>query len=478
MAPPWWNTTLSGSQRYVQPSSVPREREVDVLVIEEVALVEAARLLDELRPEQHRTPGEDLDRHRTVVRVGRFVEADVGSRAELVEVDPHAVDPLRAVAQQDRLYRTDTVVRGERAEQRLQPTAADLHVVVEHHDRCVRRTLRHADPGVRRCPEAVVVDAHDIVDARAVVGVRNRRAAGVVDHDRTDHRAFVRAGRFVERRQTRSYHVAGTSVGDDDDRGGNGHRIDPTDRVGPIPSSAMSTISTRLGGARRRPRGDRPPSASIVLPVYDPPLPALRAQLDAIAAQTATDVECIVVDDASTRPEVVEMLRRWTGLDPTRRHLIERTSNGGIAAATNDGIDAAIGDVVALCDHDDIIHPTAIARVLEHFDEHPTDDVVYTDEQVIDADGHVVAPYRKPDYSPRRHLGHHYLAHLVAARREAIGELRVRADYEPSQDYDFYLRVIERAEPAGAASATSPRCSTRGGRSPVRVPSTPARSRR
>ena len=95
----------------------------------------------------------------------------------------------------------------------------------------------------------------------------------------------------------------------------------------------------RLAGARGRPRRDDSPRASIVLPVYDPPLAALRAQLEAIAGQTSSVWECIVIDDSSTRGEVVEMLRTWVGFDPTRRHLIERTSNGGIAAATNDGID-------------------------------------------------------------------------------------------------------------------------------------------
>ncbi len=186
-----------------------------------------------------------------------------------------------------------------------------------------------------------------------------------------------------------------------------------------------------------------------MLPVYDPPLTTLRIQLEAIAEQTSSEWECVVVDDASTRGDVVEMLRTWVGFDPTRRHLIERPANGGIAAATNDGLDAAVGSVVTICDHDDVIDPIAISRVLDHFDEHPDDDVVYTDEQVVDADGRTIAAYRKPDYSPRRHLGHHYLAHLVAARREAIGDLRVRAEYEPSQDYDFYLRVIERATSRG-----------------------------
>ena len=70
-------------------------------------------------------------------------------------------------------------------------------------------------------------------------------------------------------------------------------------------------------------------AASIVLAVYDPPLTALRSQLNAIADQTSDDWECIVVDDASTRGEVVEMLRTWVGFDPTRRRLIERSIERG-----------------------------------------------------------------------------------------------------------------------------------------------------
>ncbi len=425
------------------------QREIDVLVVQEVSLVESAGLVEELRAEQHRPRGEDVDRRGPVERVRRFVETEIRAGAEDVESDAETVDPVGAVPQQRRLDRADAVVLGECPQQRRQPATAHLDVVVEDGDRSVRHTTRQPDPGVRGGTEAVIVDAYDIVDARAVVPGANRRSTRVVDHDGRDRRGTTEIRRLGERCETGPDDVAGTAMGDDDDRGGNGHRVDPTDRVGPIPSTAMSTIPRRLAGARSHPRGGRPPRASIVLPVYDPPLDALRSQLDAIAEQTTDDIECIVVDDASTRAEVVEQLRIWVGFDPARRRLIERPSNGGIAAATNDGLDAATGDVVTICDHDDVIHPTAIGRVLEHFDDHPSHDVVYTDEQVIDADGRTIAVYLKPDYSPRRHLGHHYLAHLVAARREAIGELRVRREYEPSQDYDFYLRVIEHATARG-----------------------------
>lgn len=182
--------------------------------------------------------------------------------------------------------------------------------------------------------------------------------------------------------------------------------------------------------------------------VYDPPHDALITQLEAIAAQTSSDWECIVVDDASTDPGVVPLLVEWSDLAENRR-LIRRDQNGGIAAATNDGLDAARGEIVTICDHDDVIAIDAVDAIATHFDQHPGDDVVYTDEQLIDGHGAVIAPYAKPDYSPRRHLGHHYLAHLVAGRRNVMGDLRVRSEYEPAQDYDFWLRVIERSMAAG-----------------------------
>ena len=211
----------------------------------------------------------------------------------------------------------------------------------------------------------------------------------------------------------------------------------------------MSTTARRRSRALRSSDAPvRPARVSIVVAIYDPPTAALAEQLEAIARQTSGDWECIVVDDASTRPEIGRMLCAWVA-DGTNRRLITRAVNGGIAAATNDGLDAAIGEFVTICDHDDVLHDTAVESVIDHFDGHRDDDVVYSDEQVVDEHGMVVAEYRKPEYSPHRHLGHHYLAHLVAARRDAIGDLRVRALFEPSQDYDFFLRVIERSAGRG-----------------------------
>lgn len=214
----------------------------------------------------------------------------------------------------------------------------------------------------------------------------------------------------------------------------------------------MSTTPRRLPRPLRQagrpdPRS-RVPDITVVLPVYDPPLDALRIQLEMLTAQSFEHWECVVVDDSSTRADVRHMLDEWAALEP-RCSLILRATNGGIAAATNDGIDAAIGKIITLADHDDVMDRDALRQIVDHFERHSDHDVVYTDEQLIDEHGRVIDGYPKPDYSPHRHLGQHYLAHMVAARRNAIGDLRVRCEFEPSQDYDFWMRVIEAAESVG-----------------------------
>lgn len=185
-----------------------------------------------------------------------------------------------------------------------------------------------------------------------------------------------------------------------------------------------------------------------MVPVFDPPVTVLEGLLASIAAQTEPAWECVLVDDGSTDAAVAATLARWAAGDP-RFRVVSRAVNGGIAAATNSGIDAARCDVIAFADHDDVVHPEAAAELLGHFAGRPDVDVVYSDEELIDADGRVIFAYHKPDYSPIRHLGHHYLCHLLAMRRDAIGDLRVRQEFEPAQDFDFALRVIEAAAARG-----------------------------
>ena len=184
---------------------------------------------------------------------------------------------------------------------------------------------------------------------------------------------------------------------------------------------------------------------SVLTPVYDPPLPALTAAIESVRSQTFRDWELVLVDDASTSASVRALLARAAASDE-RIKVIQRTSNGGIVASSNDAVQAARGQFLALLDHDDVLVPHALERVHAVLALSPEADYVYSDEDKIDAEGELYDEFRKPDWSPERLRGQMYTCHLSVLRASLVRELGgFRAGYDGSQDHDLVLRVTERA---------------------------------
>jgi GT2 family glycosyltransferase len=139
------------------------------------------------------------------------------------------------------------------------------------------------------------------------------------------------------------------------------------------------------------------------------------------------------------------VLDEYVALDPRiwAKHL---PRNLGIARASGHALSLATGDFVALLDHDDELPPEALFCIVELLNKHPDIDLIYTDEDKLDADGQRVEPFFKPDWSPDLLLSMNYITHLSCFRRsqlEEIGGFRQRLD--GSQDYDLLLRFTERA---------------------------------
>ncbi|MGA0150015.1 MAG: glycosyltransferase [Ilumatobacteraceae bacterium] len=83
------------------------------------------------------------------------------------------------------------------------------------------------------------------------------------------------------------------------------------------------------------------PRFSVITPVHNPTVSGLRACADSMFAQSHTDWEWVICDDASSDGAVRTMLDDLA-LDE-RVTLIRRETNGGIVAATNDALSAAAG---------------------------------------------------------------------------------------------------------------------------------------
>jgi glycosyltransferase involved in cell wall biosynthesis len=187
------------------------------------------------------------------------------------------------------------------------------------------------------------------------------------------------------------------------------------------------------------------PRFSILTPVYETPAGVLRKMLSSVRRQTFGDWELCLVDDGSREPRVREILERAGAGDP-RIRVEYREANAGIVTASNDALAMARGEFVALLDHDDALHPDALALVAEALDATPEADYVYTDEDKIDLAGRHSQPFFKPDWSPERMRTQMYSCHLSVLRRSLVEEVGgFDAAYEGSQDWDLVLKVTERA---------------------------------
>ena len=187
------------------------------------------------------------------------------------------------------------------------------------------------------------------------------------------------------------------------------------------------------------------PRFSIVTPVYNTPAAVLWAMLESARTQTFEDWELCLVDDCSSEPHVRQMLESAAREDP-RIRVRFREENGGIVAASNDGLEMAEGEFIALLDHDDELHPDALAHVHEALLGTPEADYVYTDEDKIDERGGHSGPFFKPDWSPERMRTQMYTCHLSVLRRSLVEEVGgFDPEFEGSQDWDLVLKVTERA---------------------------------
>ncbi len=109
---------------------------------------------------------------------------------------------------------------------------------------------------------------------------------------------------------------------------------------------------------------------SIVIPAFNRES-SIVAAVESVLRQSWTDIEVIVVDDASTDGTVAAAR---TISDP-RFRLIESARNGGISAARNAGIGAAKGSWIAFQDSDDEWLPTKLEKQMARLLGAP-DDVI------------------------------------------------------------------------------------------------------
>ncbi|MDD4851197.1 MAG: glycosyltransferase, partial [Gemmiger sp.] len=189
------------------------------------------------------------------------------------------------------------------------------------------------------------------------------------------------------------------------------------------------------------------PTISILTPLYNTPLPYLKAFLDSVQGQTAGNWQLCLVDASDdAHPEVGRLACQRAEADGRIRY--QKIENRGIAANTNAAAALATGAYLALADHDDIVAPHAIycmGKAIAAAPQAEQPAFLYSDEALfsrsIRAPG---AGHFKPDYAPEYLMACNYICHFAVFRRslfEAVGGERPVCD--GAQDHDLFLRMID-----------------------------------
>ncbi|MGX1934361.1 glycosyltransferase [Microbacterium resistens] len=154
------------------------------------------------------------------------------------------------------------------------------------------------------------------------------------------------------------------SAGQRVSRAAQGALIDPARK-------ALRTISSRGDGKSRiifgpqhaAPRTPGRPTVSVVMPVYNVE-PYLDAAISSVLDQDFSDLELILIDDASTDNGRSVIEKYWKKDRRVRAFGLDHNTLGGAGIPSNVGIRAARGTYVAFADSDDHVSPDGLAALV------------------------------------------------------------------------------------------------------------------
>lgn len=185
------------------------------------------------------------------------------------------------------------------------------------------------------------------------------------------------------------------------------------------------------------------PLISIITPVYNTDINYLKEMIISVLAQTYSNWELCISDDASTNIEVLKLLESYAS-KYDNIHVVFRKTNGHISEASNSALAVANGEYVAFLDHDDTLAPHALYEMVNKINNNQNLKLIYSDEDKIDKNGNRYNPHFKSGWNPDMFFSQNYICHLVMIKKEIVDRIGAfRKGYEGSQDYDLLLRSLK-----------------------------------
>lgn len=184
------------------------------------------------------------------------------------------------------------------------------------------------------------------------------------------------------------------------------------------------------------------PLFSIIVPLFETPIPYFHDMIRSVLAQTYSNWELILVNASPDSKELARAIDEY--VDP-RIRVIKLEKNYGIARNTNEGIRAAQGDYISFFDHDDMLDPHILSFYVDACNETPDIDLIYCDEDNFhESLGDRYSPLLKPDFNLDLLYSHNYVVHMLTVSQWALSQVELSPDSTSgAQDYDLTLKIAE-----------------------------------
>ena len=166
--------------------------------------------------------------------------------------------------------------------------------------------------------------------------------------------------------------------------------------------------------------------------------------LDSVLSQNYQNWELLINNCSDAEHAYVDVfLQKYTS---DTRVKIFQSENQGIANNSNFILTKAGGEFVFLMDHDDILLPDAIEKLVDAQTKENSD-FIYADEFILHMACMQILKVHKKTFSMEALESDNFINHPALIRKSLLEQAgKFRDGFEGSQDHDLYLRVCEKTD--------------------------------
>lgn len=190
------------------------------------------------------------------------------------------------------------------------------------------------------------------------------------------------------------------------------------------------------------------PRVSVVMPAYQAGW-CVGAAISSVLWQTFTDLEVVVVDDAST-----DNTAAVAGSFGRAVRVVRHDTNLGVAEARRRGIAEARGELIAFCDADDILFGRHVEALVELWERHGRTPIVTANAWYFFPSGIERSMVRHKGRFPRTAeqrkaiLEQNFVSTMSLFRRSLVDEIgSFKPHLRRAEDWEFWARAIYAGHP-------------------------------